>query len=43
MRSIWRDARTAGGYGHLVRSLPLVETDASRAFLDWFKKLYLTE
>ncbi len=42
VRSVWRDARVAGGYGHLVRNLPLVETPASVAFLAWFEQLYLT-
>lgn len=42
VRSIWRDASAAGGYGHLVRSLPLAETPASSAFLAWFMKLFLT-
>jgi hypothetical protein len=43
VRSVWRDASAAGGYGHLVRNLPLVETPASKAFLDWFVALYLTD
>lgn len=42
VRSIWRDASAAGGYGHLVRNLPLTETPASRAFLAWFTQLFLT-
>lgn len=42
VRSIWRDASAAGGYGHLVRNLPLTETQASSAFLAWFTKLFLT-
>jgi hypothetical protein len=42
VRSVWRDASAAGGYGHLVRNLPLVETAASKAFLSWFVALYLT-
>jgi hypothetical protein len=42
VRSVWRDASGAGGYGHLVRNLPLVETPASKAFLAWFVALYLT-
>ena len=42
VRSVWRDASAAGGYGHLVRNLDLVETPASKAFGDWFAALYLT-
>ncbi|MGD0680385.1 MAG: DUF3226 domain-containing protein [Polyangiaceae bacterium] len=42
VRSIWRDASAAGGYGHLVRNLQLVETPASKAFVNWFTALYLT-
>lgn len=42
VRSVWRDATTAGGYGHLVRNLTLVETPAATAFLSWFEALYLT-
>jgi hypothetical protein len=42
IRSVWRDASAAGGYGHLVRNLPLEETAASRAFLAWFRELFLT-
>lgn len=42
VRSIWRDASAAGGYGHLVRNLPLVETQASRAFQAWFTELFFT-
>jgi hypothetical protein len=42
VRSIWRDASAAGGYGHLIRNLPLTETQASSAFLAWFTKLFLT-
>jgi hypothetical protein len=42
VRSVWRDASAAGGYGHLVRNLPLEETHASRAFLAWFRELFLT-
>ena len=42
VRSIWRDASAAGGYGHLVRNLPLVETQASRAFHAWFTELFVT-
>ena len=42
VRSIWRDASAAGGYGHLVHNLDLVPTQASKAFLAWFKELFLT-
>lgn len=42
VRSVWRDARAAGGYGHLIRNLPLVETPAAASFLAWFEQLYLT-
>ena len=42
VRSVWRHARAAGGYGHLVRNLPLVETPASQAFIAWFSLLFLT-
>jgi hypothetical protein len=42
VRSVWRDASAAGGYGHLLRNLQLVETPASKAFLSWFVALYLT-
>jgi hypothetical protein len=42
VRSVWRDASAAGGYGHLVRNLALTETPASAAFLAWFKELFLT-
>ncbi len=42
IRSIWRDASAAGGYGHLVRNLSLVETPASKAFLAWFTELFLS-
>ena len=42
VRSVWRDASAAGGYGHLVRNLTLMETPASIAFLAWFKALFLT-
>ena len=41
VRSIWRDASTAGGYGHLVRNLELIDSEASTAFLAWFNKLFL--
>jgi len=43
VRSVWRDASAAGGYGHLVRNLPLIETPACNAFLAWFRALFLTE
>ncbi len=42
VRSVWRDASVAGGYGHLIRSLALTPTPASEAFLAWFTKLFLT-
>lgn len=42
VRSVWRDASAAGGYGHLVRNLSYVETPASKTFLEWFSTLYLT-
>jgi hypothetical protein len=42
VRSVWCDASAAGGYGHLVRNLPLVATPGSDAFLAWFKALFLT-
>lgn len=42
VRSIWRDASAAGGYGHLIRNLPLANTQASSAFLAWFTELFLT-
>jgi hypothetical protein len=42
VRSIWRNAGAAGGYGHLVRGLPLVSAPASEAFLAWFAALFLT-
>ncbi|HWU86809.1 MAG TPA: DUF3226 domain-containing protein [Kofleriaceae bacterium] len=42
VRSVWRDASAAGGYGHLVRNLELRSTPASDAFLAWFTKLFLT-
>ncbi len=42
VRSVWRDASAAGGYGHLVRNLHLVETSASKAFHNWFAALFLT-
>lgn len=41
VRSVWRDASTAGGYGHLLRNLQLTQTPASQAFLAWFTKLFL--
>ena len=41
VRSVWRDASAAGGYGHLVRNLTLTETSASAAFLQWFRTLFL--
>ncbi len=42
VRSVWRDASAAGGYGHLVRNLMLTPTPASDAFLAWFTRLFLT-
>lgn len=42
VRSVWRDASAAGGYGHLVRNLPLTPTPASDAFIAWFTTLFLT-
>jgi hypothetical protein len=41
VRSVWRDASAAGGYGHLVRNLTLAESAASTAFLAWFTALFL--
>jgi len=41
VRSIWRNAGAAGGYGHLIRGLTLASTPASEAFLVWFKTLFL--
>jgi hypothetical protein len=41
VRSVWRDATAAGGYGHLIRNLPLSQTLASNAFLAWFTELFL--
>jgi hypothetical protein len=41
VRSVWRDASAAGGYGHLVRNLPLVDTPACKGFVDWFGALFL--
>ncbi len=42
VRSIWRDASAAGGYGHLVRNLPRTESPASVAFLAWFRELFMS-
>lgn len=42
VRSVWRDASAAGGYGHLIRNLELTPTPASEAFLSWFTTLFLT-
>jgi hypothetical protein len=42
VRSVWRDASAAGGYGHLVRGLDLVDTPASVRFRAWFTALFLT-
>lgn len=42
VRSIWRDASAAGGYGHLVRNLAITPTPAADAFLAWFTALFLT-
>lgn len=43
VRSVWRDASAAGGYGHLVRNLPLTQTPACDAFIAWFRALFLTD
>jgi uncharacterized protein DUF3226 len=43
VRSVWRDASAAGGYAHLVRNLPLTQTEACDAFIAWFRALFLTE
>jgi hypothetical protein len=43
VRSVWRDASAAGGYGHLVRNLPLTQTPACDAFIAWFRTLFLTD
>lgn len=42
VRSVWRDASAAGGYGHLVRNLHLTEPPNVKAFLAWFTTLFLT-
>ena len=42
VRSVWRDAGAAGGYGHLVRNLELSATSTSGAFHAWFTRLFLT-
>lgn len=42
VRSVWCDASAAGGYGHLVRNLPLTPTPACDAFIAWFRTLFLT-
>lgn len=42
VRSVWRDASAAGGYGHLIRNLELTPTSTSDAFLAWFTTLFLT-
>ncbi len=42
VRSIWRDASAAGGYGHLVRRLALQITPASAAFQLWFGAIFMT-
>jgi hypothetical protein len=42
IRSVWRDASAAGGYGHLIRNLELTPTPASAAFLAWFTRLFLS-
>jgi len=42
VRSVWRDASAAGGYGHLIRNLEITPTPASEAFLAWFTRLFLT-
>jgi hypothetical protein len=43
VRSVWRDASAAGGYGHLIRNLPLTVTPACDAFLAWFTRLFLAQ
>ncbi len=43
VRSVWRDASAAGGYGHLVRNLTLNDTSARTAFIAWFETLFLKE
>ena len=43
VRSVWRDASAAGGYAHLVRNLPLTQTEACDAFIAWFQMLFLTD
>ncbi|MBX3228334.1 MAG: hypothetical protein KIT84_06760 [Labilithrix sp.] len=40
VRSVWRDATAAGGYGHLVRNLEVLP-DPAAAFLAWFDTLFL--
>jgi hypothetical protein len=42
VRSVWRDASAAGGYGHLIRNLELTPSPTCDAFLAWFTKLFLT-
>jgi hypothetical protein len=42
VRSIWRDARAAGGYGHLIRNSSFLPSRASTSFLAWFDRLFLT-
>lgn len=41
VRSIWRDAAAAGGYGHLIRNLALAPSPACDAFVAWFTELFL--
>jgi hypothetical protein len=44
VRSIWCDASAAGGYGHLIHNLKVLNSPpAAVAFLEWFKKLFLAE
>lgn len=42
VRSVWRDASGAGGYGHLVRNLELTASPGAEAFVTWFTRLFLT-
>jgi hypothetical protein len=42
VRSIWRDAAAAGGYGHLIRNLTFAPSSACDRFVAWFTALFLT-
>ncbi len=42
VRSVWRDATAAGGYGHLIRGRAAPPTPGVAAFLAWFQRLFLT-